>query len=159
MARASQRDKSRVRKDPPATMVDPNTQMLALVQADGTPLKSEECGQHDARFQYVWVDSRNESQYAAYQARGYMPCREGDGCARPVAKAYMADGASAKKGDLIERAGTVLMKRPIEHSHAEIAYSRQRSDDRLEAMGLLERELDRRARHNDMRISSGGYDG
>lgn len=156
--RTSKRDPNRTRVDPPNTMIDPNIQVLLLERPDGRPLDCDQYGHHDERFQYAWVDHHSQTQYAQYQGLQYVPCKVGEDCARPVADVFMADGVNPKPGALIERAGMMLMKRPIEVSHQTVAWGKQRTDDRLEQMGQLDRELDRQARHSDMRVQPANYD-
>ena len=153
MARASQR-RNTVRKDPPATMIDPMQQTLLLVCDDGTPLEVSEVGHSDGKFTYCWVDKGNQSQFIGYQAMGFSPCRKSDGGARPKFDVYIDEGEDKGPGAVITRAEMILMRRTLEMSHAHMAAGKQASNDRLEQMGQLTRELQRRAAHGSMMVEN-----
>ena len=157
MARASQR-RNTVRKDPPVTMMDPMQQTLALVCDDGTPLKVSEVGHSDGRFTYCWVDRGNQNQFIGYQAMKWQVCRKGQGGAKPKFEVSIDESEDTGATGVITRAEMILMRRKLEDSHAMLAAGKQASNDRLEQMGQLDRELRRRAARGSMVVETADID-
>ncbi len=156
MARASQSQKT-VREDPPDTMLNPDQQTLSLVDSSGNQLKHDELGFHDGSLQYCWVNGANQPQYIRYQARGYKPCRYGGNHAKPKFEFFQED-EQLEDTAVIERAGMVLMGRPVEKARMEMAYQKRSNLERLKQMGRVPEDLKRRARRGGMQVAQGSFD-
>lgn len=119
--------KNTVREDPPETMLDPSLEQLMLVNPDGTKLKN---GKYNSRFEYVWINRSQQTQFARYIALGYRPVRRRDDEVRPMAATWtdfedVEGEGSSNDGAIIERAGVTLVKRPVEMMHRQIAHTRE----------------------------------
>lgn len=149
-----------VRVDPPETSLDPEYDVLQLVNPDGSSLEN---GKYNARFQYVWVDKTNSNQFGHYQGLSYRAVRYGADEVRPRRLEWtqyeaQQDNPDAEPEGFIERNEMCLMKRPVEFMHRDIAKTRELRRRRIGQMSTVSAQDQAQARsaHAEIEVDKKG---
>ncbi len=156
MAHRKTPQRETVRDDPEETTLTPSDNLLILCNPDGSSLTR---GKHNDRFQYCWVNKSNDIQFARYLGLMYRPCRYAVDEVRPqVAMWTEYENTDEKENALIERAGVVLMKRPIKYMHMQEAATRKRAQAYATQMDKINPAAQRRAKAAGSVIRNGEFE-